>query len=95
MQADYYSWREGDLLFNVFLQPGASKNLLVGLHDNAIKISLTSPPIDGEANKQLIQFLAKLFRVKKANVSIVSGEHNRKKRVCVCNPTQQPAGFFS
>lgn len=95
MQADYYSWREGDLLLNVFLQPRASKNQLVGLHDNAIKISLTSPPVDGEANKQLIQFLAKLFRVKKTSISIVSGEHSRRKRVCVCKPTQWPAEFFS
>ena len=91
---DYYQWEGKKLTFNVFLQPCASKNSLVGLHDNSIKIALTAPPVDGEANKQLIQFLSKLFRVKKSAISIVSGEHNRRKRVSVCEPSQFPPNFF-
>jgi uncharacterized protein (TIGR00251 family) len=94
MSSDYYSWKGDTLIFNVFLQPRASRNALVGLHDNAIKIALTSPPVDGEANKQLVQFLSKLFRVKKSNISIISGEHNRRKRVRVCEPSRFPKEFF-
>lgn len=91
---DYYQWEGEKLTFNVFLQPRASRSSLVGLHDNAIKIALTAPPVDGEANKQLIQFLSKLFRVKKSAISIVSGEHSRHKRVSVCEPSQFPKDFF-
>jgi len=94
MSSDYYIWEGDDLVFYVFLQPRASRNAFLGLHDNAIKISLTSPPVDGEANKQLIQFLSKLFQVKKSNISIVSGAHNRRKRVRVCAPSQLPEDFF-
>jgi len=94
MPSDYYLWEGNDLVFYVFLQPRASRNALLGLHDNAIKMLLTSPPIDGEANKQLIQFLSKLFRVKKSNITIVAGAHNRRKRVRVCAPSQLPEEFF-
>ncbi|MEO1889991.1 MAG: DUF167 family protein [Cycloclasticus sp.] len=94
MPSNYYAWQDDILLFNVFLQPRASRNALLGLHDNAIKIALTSPPIDGEANKQLIQFLAKLFRVKKSSIAISSGAHHRRKRISVCEPSQFPAEFF-
>ncbi len=94
MSSDYYSWQGDTLTFNVFLQPRASRNALLGLHDNAVKIALTSPPVDGEANKQLIQFLGKLFRVKKSSIAIISGERNRRKRISVCQPSQWPEGFF-
>ncbi len=94
MAAEYFSWQGANLVFNVFLQPRASKNSLLGLHDKALKISLTAPPVDGEANKQLIKFLSKLLGVKKSAIKIVSGEHSRYKRVSVCAPSQTPAGFF-
>jgi len=94
MSSEYYLWEGDDLVFYVFLQPRASRNALIGLHDNAIKMSLTSPPVGGEANKQLIQFLSKLFRVKKSNITIVAGAHNRRKRVRVCAPSQLPEEFF-
>lgn len=62
---DYYTWEGDTLVFNIFLQPRASRKSLVGLHDNAIKIALTAPPVDGKANKQLIYFLSQLFLASK------------------------------
>ncbi|MDX2426308.1 MAG: DUF167 family protein [Cycloclasticus sp.] len=94
MSAAYYSWSGEELVFNVFLQPRASKNAWIGRHDNAIKIALTSPPVDGEANKQLIQFLAKRFSVKKSSISIISGAHTRHKRVSVCGASHLAEEFF-
>jgi len=76
------------LIFNVYLQPRASKNAIIGPHNNAVKINLTSLPISGAANKQLIQFLAKLFHVKKADITLISGLHNRHKRISVRNPSR-------
>jgi len=94
MSAAYYSWSGEELVFNVFLQPRASKNAWIGLHGNAIKIALTSPPIDGEANKQLIQFMAKRFSVKKSSISIISGAHSRHKLVSVCGVSHLREEFF-
>jgi len=94
MPPEYYCWEGNDLTFNVFFQPQASRNALLGLHDNAVKIALRSPPVEGAANKQLILFLSTLLNVKKANIAIISGEKNRRKRVRVRQPLQLPEGLF-
>ena len=51
------------------------------MQDNALKIRLTSPPVDGAANKLCREFLAKLFGVSKSAIEILSGETSRHKRV--------------
>lgn len=91
---EYYSWKDGCLIFNVYLQPRASRNSLVGLHDNAIKIALTAPPVDGKANKQLILFLSTLFDVKKSDIEIINGKHSRQKRIRVRQSSRSPTEIF-
>jgi len=73
------------ILLNLHIQPRASKNEVCGLQDNALKIRLTSPPVDGAANKLCREFLADLFAVPKSAVEIVSGETSRHKRVRICS----------
>lgn len=65
----------------VLVQPRASRNAVVGLQGEELKVALTSPPVDGAANKACIQFLAKLFRQPKSSVRILSGETSRHKRI--------------
>ncbi len=42
---------------HIYLQPKASKDEIVGVHDNCLKIRLTTPPIEGRANKHLLNLL--------------------------------------
>jgi len=70
-----------DLVLSVYVQPRASKNQLCGLIGDELKIRLTSPPVDGAANKLCREFLAELFDVSKSAVEIVSGEASRHKRL--------------
>ncbi|RME40833.1 MAG: YggU family protein [Deltaproteobacteria bacterium] len=65
----------------LLVQPRASRNAVVGLQGDELKVALTSPPVDGAANKACIQFFAKLFRIPKSAVSIVAGETSRHKRI--------------
>lgn len=74
--------RDG-IVFSLHVQPRASKNQLCGIQDNALKIRLTSPPVDGAANKLCREFLADLFSVPKSAIEIISGETSRHKRVHV------------
>jgi len=69
------------IVLNLHIQPRASKNELCGVQGDALKIRLTSPPVDGAANKLCREFLADLFHVPKSAVEIVSGETSRHKRV--------------
>jgi len=71
------------IVLSLHIQPRASKNEVCGIQDNALKIRLTSPPVDGAANKLCREFLADLFSVPKSAVEIVSGETSRHKRVHV------------
>jgi uncharacterized protein (TIGR00251 family) len=71
------------LLIEVQVQPRASDNAFAGVHDNALKIRLTAPPVDDAANKALIQLLAKKLKWPKSSIRIVAGHTGRRKRLLV------------
>ncbi len=65
--------------------PGARKNEILGWEDNyprvgrVLKLKIAAPPIDGKANKEIENFLAKTLGVPKAAVSIAMGSSGRIK----------------
>lgn len=72
--------------FTVKIVPKANKTEIVGLQeDGTIKIRLKSPPIEGQANEELIKFLAEFFRVTAKDIEIVAGLDNRRKLISVLN----------
>jgi uncharacterized protein (TIGR00251 family) len=73
----------GGVELAVLVQPRASRTRLLGEHDGRLKIALAAPPVDGEANAALVEFLAELLGVRKAQVSLVDGLSGRRKRVRV------------
>lgn len=65
------AWREGDdLLLRLYIQPKASRDSIVGLHGEELKVAITAPPIDGKANAHLSKYLAKLCKVAKGSVVV-------------------------
>jgi uncharacterized protein len=64
---------------SVRVHPGARRNAVGGIHGGAVKISLTSPPVDGRANEALIAFVAELLGIPKGRVSLVAGMTGRTK----------------
>ncbi|ENV1395344.1 hypothetical protein GJ26_13190 [Vibrio cholerae] len=85
-------WREGDdLLLRLYIQPKASRDSIVGLHGEELKVAITAPPIDGKANTHLSKYLAKLCKVAKGSVVIEKGELGRHKQVRILQPSQIPA----
>jgi uncharacterized protein len=67
----------------VYVAPRASTNRVVGVHHGALKVALTAPPVDGAANKALVEFLAKVLAVPKSAVVLSSGQTSRNKTVSV------------
>jgi len=80
---DFFTTMEQGVVVDIFVQPRASKTMVSGIHNNALKVKLTSPPVDGEANKALIKFLSKLFKVPKSTITIIRGETSRSKQVLI------------
>lgn len=73
----------GGVTFAVKVHPRAKKNAITGELGNALKLSLTSPPVEGRANAACIDFFAKLLEVPRSSVTIVSGQTSRHKVVRV------------
>ncbi|EGV06557.1 TIGR00251 family protein [Haemophilus pittmaniae HK 85] len=78
------------LRLHILLQPKASKDQILGLHGDELKISITAPPIDGQANAYLVKFLSKLFKVPKSTIILEKGELNRHKQVWIPAPKLLP-----
>jgi uncharacterized protein len=65
--------------FAIKVHPRAKKDAITGEIGEALKVSLTSPPVDGRANKACIDFFAKLLKVSRSSVTIAAGESSRNK----------------
>ena len=65
----------------VHVQPRAKRTEIVGMHGDAVKIRLQSPPIDGAANEELIQLLSKRLGVRRTDVELIGGVSSRRKRI--------------
>jgi uncharacterized protein len=66
---------------SVLVQPRSSRTKVLGLHDGRLKIALTAPPVDGEANVALVDFLADTLDLRRAQVEILDGATSRRKRL--------------
>ncbi len=61
------------------VQPRSSRNAVIGIYDNSMKIALTAPPVDGEANAMLCAFIAKLLGISRSMVSVKQGATAKNK----------------
>ena len=77
----------GGCVINCLATPRASRNALVAWHDGRLKIALAAPPVEGEANKTLVKFMAEVLQVPKSSVSVASGLTGRRKAVAVSGLT--------
>jgi uncharacterized protein len=69
--------------FAVRVQPRAKRNAVVGETGDAVKISLTAPPVEGKANQACIAFLAEFLAVPRSSITIAAGETSRNKLIRV------------
>lgn len=78
------------LVLRLYIQPKASRDSIIGLHGDELKVAITAPPVDGQANAHLVKYLAKQFRVAKCQVLVEKGELGRHKQVKILHPQQIP-----
>jgi uncharacterized protein (TIGR00251 family) len=89
--AGYYQWQGESLLLQVRVQPRASRDEIVGPHgEEALKVRITAPPVEGQANNHLIRFLAKAFGVPRVRVELLSGDSSRNKHLRIDSPRALP-----
>ena len=77
------------LTIAVRVVPRSSRSEIVGEIEGAVKVRLSSPPVDGAANAELIRLISKKLGVARSAVSIVSGETSKTKRLRVTGVSAQ------
>ncbi|HPC02981.1 MAG TPA: DUF167 domain-containing protein [Syntrophales bacterium] len=71
------------IVFQVRVVPRSSRSEVAGIQDDALKVRLKSPPVEGKANEECVRFLAGLLGVKRDRVRILSGLKSKTKTVAV------------
>jgi len=79
--------REGHVILRVRVQPKASRNALCLESDGRIRVALTSPPVEGAANKALTKFMAKHLKVAHGTIRLISGAKSRNKTLDITGIT--------
>ncbi len=89
-QAGFCHWRGDTLELKVRIQPKASRDEIVGPQGGDLKVRITAPPAEGKANAHLVRFMARVFGVPRARITLVSGERGRSKRLRIEAPARLP-----
>lgn len=78
---------DSDVILTVRVIPRAARSAIAGSRDNALLVRLTAPPVEGAANAELIRLLAETLDIPKRNITLISGERARLKRVKIVGLT--------
>ncbi|ARM34783.1 YggU family protein [Legionella longbeachae] len=90
----WYKREAEHLILYLYVQPGAKKSEIVGMHEGVLKIRLNAPPIEGRANKELLKYVAQLFKVPPSQVVLKRGDKSRHKVLLVKNSSVDPNVLF-
>jgi uncharacterized protein (TIGR00251 family) len=82
-QARWFRRDVGTLTLFVHVQPGARRTEVAGLHGDAIKIRVHAPALEDRANDELIEFIAERLGVARRDVTLVSGQRSRDKKLAI------------
>lgn len=94
MNQHWYRQEGNDLLLFLRIQPRSSQEGFAEILNNERKLRIKAPPVDGQANRYLIKYLAKLFKVPKNRVMLESGQSSRSKCVRIIDMDQLPASLL-
>lgn len=75
------------LTIDILVQPRASRAKIGPRHDGRIKVAVTAPPVDGEANAAVIELIARALGVARSSVEVIAGHGSRRKTLRIANAT--------
>ena len=82
------------LILNLKIVPNSSKNCII-VENEFIKVKVTAQPIENKANKALIEYLSKIFKIPKTNIEIVRGETSKEKTVFIKTTDNEKISFIN
>jgi hypothetical protein len=88
--ATWFKRGDGEVTLALRVQPRAARDEIAGLHGDRLKVRITAPPVDGAANEHLCRFMARVFAVPAARVTLLRGTSGRDKLVSVRGVQELP-----
>ena len=85
----YFKIVGNDIIIKAKIVPGSSKNKIIGAYNDALKIAIAAPPVEGKANKKCIAYLAKYFDIAKSKIEIISGQTSKNKLIKIYDISQK------
>lgn len=82
------------IIINIRISPNAKKNEIIN-DGEIIKIKITAQPIDGKANKAVIEFLSKNFKIPKTSIKILKGETSKDKTILFCTQDEEKLNLLN
>jgi uncharacterized protein (TIGR00251 family) len=69
------------IVIKIYVQPRSSRNRIIGLHGDSLKIAIQAPPVDDAANRMCIEFLSKCLNLPRSAIEMIGGHTGRMKRI--------------
>lgn len=79
--------KSGEIVLRIHAKPGAKQNTITDVSTEAVDVQIAAPPIDGEANTELIKFMSKVLQVRKSDLSLDRGSKSREKVLLLAKNT--------
>ncbi|XP_026470002.1 UPF0235 protein C15orf40 homolog [Ctenocephalides felis] len=79
--------KTGNVCIKVLAKPGAKLNCITDISVDGIGVQINAPPVDGDANTELIKYLASILNLRKTDISLERGSRSRNKTILASNTT--------
>lgn len=73
----------GEIILKIHAKPGAKQNSITDILNEAIGVQIAAPPVDGEANTELVKYISKVLQLRKSDVSVDRGSKSREKTLMI------------
>ncbi|PNF29002.1 UPF0235 protein C15orf40-like protein, partial [Cryptotermes secundus] len=77
----------GNVVIRIQAKPGAKQNAVTEIGTEAVGVQISAPPVEGEANTELVKYMAAVLGIRKSDVSLDKGSRSRQKTVVVTHGT--------
>ncbi|KAJ1525672.1 hypothetical protein ONE63_008889 [Megalurothrips usitatus] len=75
--------KTGDIAVKIHAKPGAKKNGITDMSEEGVGVQISAPPVEGEANTELVRYIAEVLGLRKGDISLDKGSRSRNKTILV------------
>ncbi|MHC1724883.1 MAG: DUF167 domain-containing protein [Syntrophobacteraceae bacterium] len=78
--------KEGETRLSAYIQPRAGKSAFAGIFQDRLKIRISAAPVEGEANRECVDFLSKTLGIARSEIRLAKGGQSRQKIFVIARP---------